>query len=88
MDEALTREQWLDMTDDEPAFGIKIRHREGRARRFTTILFSDSFEVWQSDELEIVVELWGTDIREGDIVELIAPLSLPWLSPDSQDPDE
>jgi hypothetical protein len=88
MDGALTREQWLDLTDEEPAFGIKIRHREGRPHRYTTVLFCDSFEVWQADELEVILELWGSDVQEGDIVEIIETLSLPWLSQAQPDSEE
>lgn len=86
MAEALTKEAWLDLTDEVPAFGLKIKHREGRRKQFVTILFSDSFEIWQADELEIIIELWDADIQEGDVVELIDFLSLPLL-PDLEDPD-
>jgi hypothetical protein len=83
---ALTKEQWLDMTDTIPAFGLKIKHKEGRRKLFTTILFSDSFELWQSEELEVIIELWDSDVKEGDTIEIIDYLSLPLL-PGLVDPD-
>jgi hypothetical protein len=87
MNRALSKEEWLEWTDEVSSFSLRIKHKNGKLKRFVSILLSDGVEVWQADEIAVVVELWDVDIEPGSEIEIIDALFLPLLLPVLEDPD-